>query len=123
MVEFAAAIERLTERADKASSLALVESGRLVADSVAKQFGIGNAPHNRSDRLNHSTKLGDIRRHGFGEYEAEVGPAGLAYIRITELGKRGKRHRRSHPFFTPGFEAAHSQFAAVYKRAWEAAGV
>ena len=118
--EFDRALDAWMQRADMASRAALAAAGREVATETAASFGAPGGPVNRTGALSRSTITTTPARTATG-YEAQVGPAGLVYVRRVELGKAGAHHAKPHPYFRPGFKRAGAKFVEIFAAAWAAA--
>jgi hypothetical protein len=116
-VDWRKAVEAWADRADQATNTAIVEATALVSTEVAASFGVGSGPVSRTGRLA-SSVTSVIDKGGLGQYTAQVGPAGLEYVRRVELGKAGRHSAGPHPYFTPGWDRAAIKFVEVFARAW-----
>lgn len=113
-----AALDKMGDAADEATRVGIIAAGQVLVDSTRHQFGAGSGPRSRTGTLAGSVKATDPVRVGFGSYELKVGPQGVAYARVVELGKKGARHRRPHPYLRPGYKAAASKFGQTFRQSW-----
>ena len=112
---FDAAVERMIERADRATAVAIVVAGKFVEEAARAKA------HSRTGAMVGSITQDGPRQTGFAAYDLKVGPT-IVYTRAVELGKKGYRHRPPHPWFRPGFEAAAAaRFGEAFEKAWRGA--
>lgn len=114
---FTEALDHIVERMEQGAAAGITTAHGIVAERVKAQFGTEKGPTSRSGKLADSVTLEGPKK-GLNGYEARVGPAGLAYVRIVELGKKGRHSRAPHPYFAPGFKDAQTRFAEVFRKAW-----
>lgn len=114
--QFDRALDEWIARAERASAAALTAAGHEVAIETAASFN-GSGPVSRTGRLAHSVVTTAPVKKSSG-WEAQVGPAGLIYVRRVELGKRGRRSAGPHPFFQPGYQRAGGRFAHIFAHHW-----
>lgn len=113
------AIETYEKRMAMVTGRALEEAARAVVGDARDEFGHGAGPRNLSGHLAGSIRAdGSPRKVGFETYELKVGPTEKAYSRVVELGKKGARHRKPHPYFKPGYDHAKHRLNEIFKRAW-----
>lgn len=115
--EFDKALKSWSERALKASAAALKKAGGHVATETKASFGSGSGPKMNSGALAGSITTTEPVQTSHG-YSAQVGPAGLAYGRRVELGKRGKFSAAPHPYFRPGYDRAAHKFVEIFAKEW-----
>lgn len=111
--EFGVAMKAMVARMDAAAGAAT----SLVWEEVR---GTIRPDHEVTGRLGDSLQVDGPHRVGFGSYESSGGPT-APYARVIELGKRGSRYRKGHPWFIPQFKAAAATFHETYWRTWAAA--
>lgn len=114
---FTEALGHIVERMETAAGAGITTAHGIVTERVKAQFGAGKGPTSRSGKLADSITLEGPKK-GMNGYEGRIGPAGLAYVRIVELGKKGRHSRAPHPYFAPGFKEAQAKFAEVFRKAW-----
>lgn len=118
VAEFDAALDEWVARIHKATAAGIRAAGAEVAKQTAAGFGSGSAPVSRSGALARSVVTTEPKPVGANQWEAKVGPAGLAYVRRVELGKHSPHSAGPHPYFRPGFKRAGGRFAELFRAAW-----
>lgn len=111
--EFGLALKAMVARMDAAAGAAT----SLVWEQVRETI---RPDHEVTGRLGDSLQVDGPHRVGFGSYESSGGPT-APYARVIELGKRGDRYRKGHPWFVPKFKLAARTFQETYWSTWAAA--
>jgi hypothetical protein len=114
VAEFGAAVDKMIERADKATGLAVRQAAERIKTEAGGHINTKSGKLAAGIRVEGPTKL------GFAAYKAQVGPTG-PYGRVHELGHRTPRSKPPYPFMRPGFESAAAGFERIFAEAWKGA--
>lgn len=110
-------LSRRTALADAYGWAAARDASRLVADAMTKRAMSGPpGPNVDTGRLSNSIIVEGPHRVGFGHYQARIGPSGVEYARVIEIGDRARNHRK-HPYARPGLKDSKAEAGAVWRRA------
>lgn len=119
--EFDKALDDWVARAEKATVAGLKAAGAVAVAEARASFGSGSGPVSRSGRLAGSILVTEPVKKGLDTYVAQVGPSGVVYARKVELGKKGHRSARPHPYLEPGWARAIAKFEEAFVKSWATA--
>lgn len=106
---------------DRAAGHAVTAAGGMVASLFAGQFNTAGGARSSSGVLAGSVETDEPRRVGFGVYEASVGPSGVEYARVIELGHRAPGPRPKFEPFKKAWDGSHRDVVKVIRDAYEEA--
>lgn len=119
--EFDRAVDDWMTKAEAATVAGLKAAGAIAVTEARASFGGSGGPVSRSGTLAGSIIVTEPVKKGLATYVAQVGPAGVVYARKVELGKKGHRSARPHPYLEPGWARAISKFEEAFAKSWATA--
>lgn len=119
--EFDKAVDNYVARAEAATIAGLKAAGALAVAEAHASFGQSPGPVSRSGTLSGSIVVTEPVKKGLDTYVAQVGPSGVVYARKVELGKKGHRSARPHPYLQPAWARAITKFEEAFAKSWAAA--
>ena len=119
--EFDKALDDYVTRVEKATIAGLQAGGALVVTETKTSFGGSPGPTSRSGTLAGSVIVTEPVKKGLDTYVAQVGPSGVVYARKVELGKKGHRSARPHPYLQPAWARAITKFNEAFAKSWATA--
>lgn len=119
--DFDKALDGWMARVEAATIAGLKAAGAVVVSETKASFGSAPGPTSRSGTLAGSVVVTEPVKKGLDTYVAQVGPDGVVYARKVELGKKGRRSARPHPYLQPAWARAVRQFNDAFAKSWAAA--